>query len=186
MGTLNQLYIICFIWYTLFITLYVFNAHPYNMYVYNIYQYAFLFWKNNSLVESCKYNTGTCAIPFIQVSPSLTSCIIIVQYQIQGFDFDGLYVSLSFYYMHAAAAAAKSLQLCLTLCDPIDGSPPGSPIPGILQARHWSGLPFPSPMGESEVAQLCPTLSHPMDCSLPGSSAHGVFQARVLKWDKFM
>ena len=35
----------------------------------------------------------------------------------------------------AAAAAAKSLQLCLTLCDPIDGSPPGSPVPGILQAR---------------------------------------------------
>ena len=35
----------------------------------------------------------------------------------------------------AAAAAAKSLQSCLTLCDPIDGSPPGSAIPGILQAR---------------------------------------------------
>ena len=50
----------------------------------------------------------------------------------------------------AAAAAAKSLQLCLTLCDPIDGSPPGSPIPGILQQEHWNGLPFPSPMHESE------------------------------------
>ena len=36
---------------------------------------------------------------------------------------------------NAAAAAAKSLQLCPTLCDPIDGSPPGSPVPGILQAR---------------------------------------------------
>ena len=48
------------------------------------------------------------------------------------------------------AAAAKSLQSCPTLCDPIDGSPPGSPIPGILQARTWSGLPFPSPMHESE------------------------------------
>ena len=45
-----------------------------------------------------------------------------------------------------AAAAAKSLQWCPTLCDPIDGSPPGSPVPGILQAR----LPFPSPMHESE------------------------------------
>ena len=43
-------------------------------------------------------------------------------------------------------AAAKSLQSCLTLCDPIDGSPAGSPIPGILQARTLSGLPFPSPM----------------------------------------
>ena len=42
----------------------------------------------------------------------------------------------------AAAAAAKSLQLCPTLCDPIDGSPPGSPVPGILQARtlEWVGI----------------------------------------------
>ena len=50
-----------------------------------------------------------------------------------------------------AAAAAKLYQLCPTLCDPIDGSPPGSAVPGILQARaHWSGLPFTSPMHESE------------------------------------
>ena len=43
----------------------------------------------------------------------------------------------------AAAAAAKSLQSCLTLCDPIDGSSPGSPIPGILQARtlEWVRTP---------------------------------------------
>ena len=42
------------------------------------------------------------------------------------------------------AAAAKSLQSCLTLCDPIDGSPPGSPIPGILQARtlEWVAISF--------------------------------------------
>ena len=39
-----------------------------------------------------------------------------------------------------AAAAANLLQSCLTLCDPIDGSPPGSPIPGILQARTLSGV----------------------------------------------
>ena len=53
-------------------------------------------------------------------------------------------------YNPAAAAAAKSLQSCLTLCDPMDGSPPGSAIPGILQARTLSGLAFPSPMHESE------------------------------------
>ena len=63
-------------------------------------------------------------------------------------------------------AVAKLLQLCPTLCDPIDGSPPGSPVPGILQARM---LPFPSPTCESEVAQLCPTLQDPMDCSPPFS-----------------
>ena len=44
----------------------------------------------------------------------------------------------------AAAAAAKSLQLCPTLCNPIDGSPPGSPVPGILQARtlEWAAISF--------------------------------------------
>ena len=42
------------------------------------------------------------------------------------------------------AAAAKSPQSCLTLCDPIDGSPPGSPVPGILQARtlEWVAISF--------------------------------------------
>ena len=44
----------------------------------------------------------------------------------------------------AAAAAAKSLQSCQTLCDPIDGSPPGSPVPGIFQARvlEWGAIAF--------------------------------------------
>ena len=45
----------------------------------------------------------------------------------------------------AAAAAAKLLQSCLTLCDPINGSPPGSSIPGILQARQeWVAISFPN------------------------------------------
>ena len=48
------------------------------------------------------------------------------------------------WHMYAAAAAAKSLQSCLTLCDPIDSSPPGSPVPGILQARtlEWVAISF--------------------------------------------
>ena len=50
----------------------------------------------------------------------------------------------------AAAAAAKSLQSCPTLCDLIDSSPPGSPSLGFSRQEHWSGLPFPSPMHESE------------------------------------
>ena len=49
-----------------------------------------------------------------------------------------------------AAAAAKWLQPCLSLCDPIDSSPPGSSVAGISRQEHWSGLPFPSPMHESE------------------------------------
>ena len=50
----------------------------------------------------------------------------------------------------AAAAADKSLQSCLTLLDPIDGSPPGSLSLGFSRKEQWSGLPFPSPMHESE------------------------------------
>ena len=50
----------------------------------------------------------------------------------------------------AVAAAAESLQSCPTLCDPIDGSPPGSPVPGILQARTQEWVAIPSPMHESE------------------------------------
>ena len=77
-----------------------------------------------------------------------------------------------------AAAAAKSLQSCPTLCAPVDGSPPGSPIPRILQARTLSChflLQCMKVKNESEVAQSCPTLSDTMDCSLPGSSIHGIF-----------
>ena len=88
-----------------------------------------------------------------------------------------------------AAAAAKSLQSCPTLCDPIDGSPPGFPVPGILQARilEWVAISFSNAWkwkvkSESEVAQSCPTVSNPMECSPPGSSIHGIFQARVLEW----
>ena len=86
----------------------------------------------------------------------------------------------------AAAAAAKSLQSCPTLCDPTDGSPPGYAVPGILQARTRVGCHFllqcMKVKSESEVAQSCLTLSDPVDCSLPGSSIHGIFQARVLEW----
>ena len=80
-----------------------------------------------------------------------------------------------------AAAAAKSLQLCPTLCDPIDGSPPGSPIPGILQARtlEWVAIAFSGCRARS--LRLCPTLCHSMDCNLPGSLVHGILQARILE-----
>ena len=94
---------------------------------------------------------------------------------------------LSFY--AAAATAAKSLQSCPALRDPLDSRPGGSPVPGILQARTlaWVAISFSNAWkwnvkSESEVAQLCPTLRDPMDCSLPGSSIHGMFQARVLEW----
>ena len=114
-------------------------------------------------------------------------------------------------------------QLCLTLCDPMDCSPPVSSVQRILQARILAAAaakslqscptlcrscrrqptrlprPWDSPgkntgvgchfllqcmkvKSESEVTQSCPTLIDPMDCSPPGSSIHGIFQARVLEW----
>ena len=81
----------------------------------------------------------------------------------------------------------KLTQLCPTLCDPIDSSPPGSPVPGILQARtlEWVAISLLQCMkvkSESEVIQSCPTRSDPIDRSLPGSSVHGIVQARVLEW----
>ena len=85
-----------------------------------------------------------------------------------------------------AAAAAKSLQSCPTLCDPIDGSPPGS-LPWDSPGKNTGvGCHFllhcMKVKSKSEVAQSCPTLSDPMDCSLLGSSIHGIFQATVLEW----
>ena len=60
------------------------------------------------------------------------------------------------------------------------------PSLGFSRQEHWCGLPFPSPMheseSESEFPQSCPTLHDPMDCSPPGSSVHGIVQARVLEW----
>ena len=72
----------------------------------------------------------------------------------------------------ATAAAAKSLQSCPTLCDPIDGSPPGSPIPRILQARtlEWVAISFSNAWKWKVKVKSCPTLSDPMDRSLAGSS----------------
>ena len=94
--------------------------------------------------------------------------------------------SQTYYWVEAAAAAAKLLQSCLTLCDPIDGSPPGSPVLGFSRQEHWSGLPFPSPMHESEKWKWRRSVmfdsSDPMDCSPPGSFVHGIFQAKVLEW----
>ena len=72
-----------------------------------------------------------------------------------------LYSIVLYFYDYYPATAAKSLQLCPTLCNPIDGSPPGFPVPGILQARtlEWVAISFSNAWkwkvkvkSESEVA----------------------------------
>jgi len=73
-------------------------------------------------------------------------------------------VSLSHFYIRVAAAAAKSLQSCPTLHDPIDGSPPGWDSPGKNTGVGYHFLlQCMKVKSESEVAQSCPTLSYPMD-----------------------
>ena len=61
-----------------------------------------------------------------------------------------VFLSLALHVTSSAATAAKSLQLCPNLCDPIDSSPPGSPFLRFSRQEYWSGLPFPSPIHESE------------------------------------
>ena len=73
----------------------------------------------------------------------------------------------------SAAAAAKSLQSCPTLCEPIDGSPPGFPSPGTLQARtlEWVAISFSSQFSSVQPlshVQLC----NPRNCSTPGLPVH--------------
>ena len=78
----------------------------------------------------------------------------------------------------AAAASAKSLQSCPTLCDPRDGSPPGSAVLGFSRHEHWSGKPFPTPMHESENWKWSRSV---MSYS---SQPHGMQPTRLLRpWD---
>ena len=67
---------------------------------------------------------------------------------------------------------------------PMDCSPPGSSVPGILQARilEWVAISFSNACMDAKSLQSCPTLCHPMDCSPPGSSVHRILQARILEW----
>ena len=84
-------------------------------------------------------------------------------------------------------STAKLLQSCPTLCNPIDGSPPGSPVPGILQARtlEWVAISFSNAWKwEVKVKLLSRVrlLATPWTAAHLGSSVHGIFQARVLEW----
>ena len=90
-----------------------------------------------TLVCICKSQTPNPPLPRLP-SPSTTTSLLSMS---QREYIDSLFLWLS---QLAAAAAAKSLQSCLTLCDPIDSSLPGSPSLGFSRQEHWSGLPFPS------------------------------------------
>ena len=86
-----------------------------------------------------------------------------------------------------AAAAAKSLQSCLTLCDPIDGSPPSSPVPGILQARtlEWVAISFSNAWKwevKGKSLSRVRLLATPWTRAYQAPPSMRFFQARVLEW----
>ena len=83
---------------------------------------------------SCNIKSSLLFFPFLNI-------IITILY---------LEESSIFKILHKLSAAAKSVQSCPTLCDPIDSRPPGSASLGFSRQEHWSGLPFPSPVHESE------------------------------------
>ena len=86
-----------------------------------------------------------------------------------------------------AAAAAKSLQSCLTLCDRIDGSPPGSPVPGILQVRilEWVAISFSrGPFQPTDGTQLSCIRAVSLLSEPPGKHKYlNVFKFRRVCWD---
>ena len=117
----------------------------------------------------------------------LSSCLALLLFHSSFFTFfSQLHASIN-YFMSIFLELLQSLlllscfsgvQLCATPQMAAHQAPSSL---GFSRQEHWSGLPFPSPMRESEGAQSCLTLSDPMDCSLPGSSIHGIFQTRVLE-----
>ena len=84
--------------------------------------------------------------------------------------------------LHCLVKIVKSLSRVQLFATPWTVAYQAPQSMGFSRQEYWSGLPFLSPLHESEVAQLCPTLHEPMDCRPPGSSVHGVFQARVVEW----
>ena len=129
--------------------------------------------------------------PYLPPSPSPDSCVhnsvLHVCVSIDALQIGSSVPSFQIPYICVAAVAAKSFQSCPTLCDHIDGSPLGSPVPGILQARtlEWAAISFSNAWKWRVKGKLISRFRlccDPMDCSPPGSSIHGIFQARVLEW----
>ena len=95
-----------------------------------------------------------------------------------------LFKHLHLRYLMMLLLLLRSSFSCVRLCaTPQTAAHQAPPSLGFSRQEHWSGLPFPSPRHEGEVAQSCPTPSNTMDCSLPGSSVHGVCQAHS-KWEE--
>ena len=137
------------------------------------------YFKRGSFVTK----TGSCSCrrnksPFDSFSALFPQLLVISKSE--AYPFSCLMSLVSFIYENTAAAAAKSLQSCVRLCaTPETAAHQAPPYPGFSRREHWSGLPFPSPVHESEKWKWSRSVvsdsSDPMDCSPPGSSVHGIF-----------
>ena len=112
-----------------------------------------------------RVDAGTCTAELFRSSPQNITMLLIV----------------------SAAAAAKPLQPCPTLCDLLDGSPPGSTTPGILQARtlEWVAISFSNAWKwKVKVKSLSRVwlFTTPWNCSPPGSAVPGILQASIPEW----
>ena len=123
----------------------------------------------------------------------LTSDISSVKGRTEDFRRIYIYMRWSAWYMAKHTLLLLLLLSCVCrvwLCDsrnvPQMAAHQALPSLGFSRQKHWSELPFPSPMHESKKwkwsSSVVPTLSNPMDRSPSGSSVHGIFQARVLEW----
>ena len=103
-------------------------------------------WLSNSLFENLEGYLSHGSFSTIMINAAMSLCLLVLICVTAPCLFRILSRSVSALSteFHAAATAAKSLQSCPTLCNPIDGSPPGSPVPGILQARtlEWVAISF--------------------------------------------
>ena len=123
------------------------------------------------------YNQGNCKLQ--EVFENLYDCPWIYSYEfytLPTWNKSLACATLSFD-LKVAAAAAKSLQSCPTLWDPMDCSLPGFSVHGILQARTLAAA-----AAAAKSLQSCPTLCHPRDGSPPGCPVPGILQARTLEW----
>ena len=109
-------------------------------------------------------------------------------YQYQHFQMKRLYHAeferIILFLEHLLLLLQLTRQSSPTRCDPREGSPPGSSVPGILQARmlEWVAISFSDACMHAKLPQLCLTLGDPMDSSPPGSSICRILQARRLEW----
>ena len=142
----------------------------------------FYFYYESSHSSHSNLNHVNCVLVFNLIWFQMTPVffIIVLEFYLYLYPLNPLSICLI---LIKYAAAAKSLQSCTTLYDLIDSSPPGSSVPGILQARtlEWVAISFSNTCMPAMSLQSCLTMCNAIDSSPPGS-VHMILQVRILEW----